>query len=431
MSGFGKKIDYTKGATMGYGTGAVAPAPPKYGFAVAPAAAAVDTGKDPAGAAVADDDMKIDYTKVDMSETDNDLLSDAVNVGTGQAETDCSSESDCMPYKFNENGLPERCTNYDEPNCRLAGNYAEFYRRINWDELKNRADDLFQGFGTYCFKELKELSPIVLNRFRDIYPESDFRGDKMFKTIKAISSDNSKYCKDIIYSFRIPCGDGNHTTSVFHIALHSEMSHFKGLTRLRSGMGDVANCGYIDKKKPVRQGCEDGFGAFHYKIDSVRCLPANVRKTSDFCRSLEIATCDTPYKEFNYDRDTLEFKENHLPFLNPNKVFVDRPRFNNQIAKRYKTLIFLVHNYIYNLFVQYFNIKMREWGIILPHPARYFDDMAGIDDVRGAMATDIDGGRSIKRKSRRTRKSRKTKGSKKPRKSRKTRRLRKTRKLRK
>ena len=275
--------------------------------------------------------------------------------------------------------------------------------------------------------------------------------------------ENSDYCKDIVYSFNIPCGDRDIYTSIFHIALHSERPQVKGITRLRSSMGLVNNCGYFNKNKKAN--CQAGFGPFHYKIDSVRCLPDGVRKDRDSCALLEIKTCDTPYKEFDYNPVTLEFEHDSHRFKNPDHVFVESPtpRYN-QINKDDKYKILKVHNYIYNLFIDYFNIKMGEWELVSRErddsdrgdslgarrdsddPSRLLDaiprsgrdsgnsrfdrDDSRLDRDRGARR-DLGGGRSIKRKSKRTRKSRKTKGSKKPRKSRKTRRLRKTRKLRK
>jgi len=535
-------IGATRGATMDYVRGATAPpkyefaaAPPKYEFAAAPpkygvaaAPAMYNSGKDPMGDRKVDAMSKVATIGYDptaaavygvgagedpTSEADGDATmgeadgdgageadGDGAGDGTGEADDGAASLSldayldpcantKCLSSKFGQDEEKVPCVEYDSGSCFLAGKYANFYRRIKWDELKAKADELFKGFGVYCTQHFN-LDTGIMDIFREVYQDTEFLPDGvMFSEIAPISADNSQYCKDIVYSFSIPCGSRRgpnvYNASIFHIALHSKKSHFKGLTRLRSGI-DRGNCGYVDRKSESKS-CKAGFGAFHYKIDSVHSLPLGKARNSRNCQSLQLSQCRTPYKEFYYNLDNLEFvPPSPDVFRNPKGAFVNIPKHPSQTPKSNISNVLLVHTRIYNLFIEFFNMKMVEWNLVHPlgyrppgdddddddddgasrgatrerddrgatsldtatfdNPYRLFDAIPSDSRGRGAGASrgrgesagrgrgarrGAGGGRSIKRKSRRTRKSRKTKGSKKPRKSRKTRRLRKTRKLRK
>ena len=397
MSGFGDmKIDPTEGATKGATMGHSASYVPS--AAIKTEAVAMDPGK--------------------------------VAMGDDADQAICKL-TPCLPFYYNAVGDRIKCNNFRPKLCYMDDAYQDFYNAVNFGTLKANADAYFKEFGVYCWDWFAS-HPGAMDLFRRVYPSYTYTSAigeyGMFFKITNLVKPEVDLCGDINYSFEIPVGtDYSTPMRIFHIALHSPKPKLVEIDRSRRDMTPY-NCAFFPRSlNPDGTLADTGpdTGSFHYKIDALCSFPpgkGSKKKCSDFILSEE----KRPFKEFYYDRE-IGFAHNFFPFQNiePAQEALDNPNnpdcnkcIRNSDTRETLANILQLHDLIYNLFVEYFNRRM--WREIRLDPG-----------MATGMATEDGGGRSIKRKSRRTRKSRKTKGSKKPRKSRKTRRLRKTRKLRK
>ena len=391
-------------------------------------------------------DMKIDPTEGATkgatmgysADYARDAVASAMNSGKvamgDDADQDICNKNPCLPFYYNADGDQIECKKFNPDLCFMDYAYQDFYSAVNFGTLKDNAQTYFKEFGVYCWNWFV-VNPGAMDLFRHVYQSytytTSFGEYGMFSEIKNLVKTEVDWCGDINYSFSIPIGDARKTIQqrIFHIALHSPKPKLVEIDRTRRDTS-LYNCGFFPRPlNPDGTLADTGAdtGPFHYKIDSLCSIKPSRAATTSLCNNLILSEEKRPFKEFYYNRD-IGFQPSVLPNVFPfQNIEFAEAALKDPTCKMCKTSmaeggddpesldnILQLHDLIYNLFVEYFNTRM--WPFI---------------SVYTGMATDHDGGRSIKRKSRRTRKSRKTKGSKKPRKSRKTRRLRKTRKLRK
>jgi hypothetical protein len=389
--------DATKGATMGYSVSYVPSA------AIKSEDAAMDYGKDP-----------MDYGK------------GAMGVAADQA---FCKQTPCLPFQYNADGSTTSCDNYNASMCFTEVGYEEFYDDINFGTLKANADTYFEGFGHYCW-DWFAANPGAMALFRSVYQSYTYTRSigkyGMFFEINNLVKENEAPCGDINYSFAIPIGNAGKTLPqrIFHIALHCPKPKRVELVDKSRRDRSPPNCAYFQRPlnpdgTPADTGA--GSGPFHYKIDALCSIKPGKAASTTICNNLTLSEDKRPFKEFYYDGATELFVSNDYLFKN---ITDAEDAIKNPTCKMCTISgaeggappeplenILRLHNIIYGLFVEYFNT------VILPRIRRGGAGLGAMDHS--------DGGKSIRRKSRRNRKSRKTKKSRKPRRLRKTTRLRK------
>lgn len=186
------------------------------------------------------------------------------------------------------------CILYDKEKCLTNTVYNNFYDAIHWNMLKTFEQYYFNGFALWLETffvydneviTLPSGEMITPNRlFNHVYNTRvvPAAGAGYFQPKSLVTNESSTHCKDINFTFHMPCTGGAGTAiatdlRIFHIALHSIKSRY-----FQTGDNPTRrqwSCGYFDQPQAgIGHWAQAVFGPFHYKIDNVR-FPLNDKKT--------------------------------------------------------------------------------------------------------------------------------------------------------
>jgi hypothetical protein len=235
-----------------------------------------------------------------------------------------------------------------ESNCKYPTNLEEnFFHLLNWDQLgieyKNDGDrrrvyDLFSNF-------LPKISSD---------PTAKALINKLFHCDLGAPSTWLQYdaakrhmCNDIILGIKIRTFTD--LSNLCHISIHNDANYYQ-----ESRDNNFEACRY-----PVENFSDACYkGTFHYCIENL----VKPQFSGDY-----LPPCDMPHKLFSIDENAInierkaKFLENDLPFIDlDNMVSAPIAIYEDRNLSSLENDIFVLHNTIYNLFVQYWNDSIQE-----------------------------------------------------------------------
>jgi hypothetical protein len=274
-----------------------------------------------------------------------------------------------------ENWNGKKCKNFNSNNCYTASDSDKnVYKSID----RFKFDTVFEGFAEFLNSTVNSDDNFK-RKFQEIYqldaegtiPNLEFQ-PKRIGNLEAASK-----CGDIMFNFEMLCKKNGALAqsgiyrSFFHIALHSEKpklvkEYIKDEEKKKNIQDTRYACGYY-KKKPDET---EGSGTFHYKIDNV--IPTKTLSKEN-CNK-KIPHNLHPYKKFVFldgitmEQNDREFENNitmeqynnlfgkSAPSEQENGKFKDEEKFSEHYHK-----IKEIHNHIYNLFVNYWNVNVSDF----------------------------------------------------------------------
>jgi len=281
---------------------------------------------------------------------------------------------------YDYNGQNTVCNNFDMNNCHVSTSEEnQFYERMGYNNVRFNIDVLQQqiitNFNEFLTETIDPQREFSID-FNDVYDIDDLESlGKVYFISKLIGNKyNNTQCNDTIVEFSQNCkyqgnqytGKGTQkTVPFFHISIHSKKpKYIEGSPAIRGSRSNYI-CAYYKKSNPpptaaasasVSAAADDdiGSGPFHYKIEHIR--PASEQR---FCEGLPSGATQ-PFKKFTIT-NYIFFENNNCSFekdgvINSYYSATSPDELKELEDKKQKLL--KIHNYIYNLFVFYWNTEI-------------------------------------------------------------------------